>query len=507
MWNHVIESVKQRPPRILVVGDVMLDRYTWGKVERISPEAPVPVLSIEREEVRLGGAASVAMLARGLGAKAQLAGVVGVDTASTVLRRLLGEARIGDATVCKDRKRPTTSKERLLGHTDGRDCAHLLRIDRENCEPIGPGIERHILSGIERTLSKTDVVLVSDYAKGVCTPSLLHGLFELCRNANVPVLVDPARRKDYERYRGATLLKPNRSAAELASGRIIGSIEEARQAARQLCDQFDLHSAVVTLDRDGMVACDWDSEPVHIPAAVSQVRDITGAGDMMLAALGCGWGLKLSETESLELARLAAAIQIERLGVEEVRLEEVQSRAVGAQVDSEKVVGIERLKAVVEEAHTAGKQVVMANGCFDLLHFGHVSCLRQAAALGNMLIVAINSDCSVAEAKGPSRPIIRESERAAMLASLACVDYVVVFSEPTPHRLLEALKPDVLVKGGTYSQEEVVGKEIVESYGGRACVVDRVPDCSTTTLVKRIASSAVTPSASESVREGELACA
>lgn len=487
MWDQLMETMTQRPPRILVVGDLMLDRYTWGQVERISPEAPVAVLGVEREEVRLGGAASVAMLARGLGAKVQLAGVLGCDLAATVMRRILGESRIGDSLVLKDDERPTTSKERVLGHCEGRSLAHLLRVDREECAPISAAIEQRILAGIGRILPKTDVVLVSDYAKGVCTPILLQGIIGLCRDQNIAVLIDPCRRADYSRYRGATLLKPNRSAAALASGRAIHSIDDARQAARQLCDQHELNSVVITLDREGMVVCEWDSEPVHIPAAVSKVTDITGAGDTMLAALGCGWAARLGKPEMLELARLAAAAQIERLGVEAIQVDEIRDRAASCRpAVAGKITSSDDLSAIVKQSKGSGKRVVFTNGCFDLLHIGHVKHLQEAARLGDILVVAINSDAAVRRLKGTSRPLIAQADRAAMLAALSCVNYVTVFDEPTPHHLLKLLEPDVLVKGGTYTLDQVVGHEVVESYGGQVCVTPPTPGVSTTLLADRI---------------------
>ena len=493
------------PARILVVGDVILDRYTWGDAARVSPEAPVLVLRAENEEARLGGAASVACLLRHLEAQVTLAGVVGDDPSGRTVRRLLEEIDLDTDLVLTDTNRCTTTKERFVGRAAGRHPHQILRVDREWTEPLAEEIENKLIAAITKRLDQHQAVLVSDYAKGVCTPRLLAGVIGEASEPRIPVLVDPARISDYDRYRGASVLTPNRAEAEGATGLSIGCPSEAFAAGEQLLRRLELDAVLLTLDKDGIAVIAKDQEPEIVPTRGREVYDITGAGDMVLGVTGLCHAARLPLTETAALANVAAGLEIERFGVapvtrDEIRaeLEKREETGTGSNQDdwclspfpahaperSNKVVTLEQMADLAADYRAHGRCIVFTYGCFDLLHAGHVTYLQQAAQLGDVLIVAINSDASVTRLKGPDRPIIRERDRAAMLAALSCIDHVLLFEEDTPHRVLECLRPDILVKGGT--TKTVVGNEVVARYGGSVRVLDGVPDASTTSIVSRI---------------------
>ncbi|MGE5191920.1 MAG: PfkB family carbohydrate kinase [Deltaproteobacteria bacterium] len=514
---------KIKSPRILVLGDVILDRYTFGNAERVSPEAPVLVLRCDAQEIRLGGAASVAFLLRALGAQVTLAGVVGDDAAGRMLQKLIQNAGIDSHLVRTDPHRPTTTKERFVGRTDDRSSGgghQILRVDSESREPIGHELEGELIADILSRLDEHDALLISDYAKGVCTYHLLAILLNNARMSGIPTIVDPARIADYGRYHRATLVKPNRAEAELAANRRIRTPQDALYAARHLCRRHEFEATLVTLDQEGMALVHDDDSEELFPTEPREVCDVTGAGDMVLATLGLCVASDLTLANSIRIANVAACLEVERLGVAPITRAELRTaleRAKGGARHSASVVDgqasvvatdhcplttdkseirnpqseiaskLTTLPAMTEfasEYRLAKKTTVFTNGCFDLLHIGHVRCLQEAAALGDVLIVAVNSDASVRRLKGEGRPVISERERAALVASLECVDYVVIFDDDTPHRLLEQIRPNVLVKGGTTG--EIVGREVVESYGGLAIRVSELPGISTTEIITRL---------------------
>ena len=488
-------------PRVLVLGDLILDRYTFGNAERVSQEAPVILLRADQREARLGGAANVCNMLRGLEAQVTCAGVLGCDREGEEIRRLLEEVGTDQSLLVDDPARPTTVKERFIGRAQGRHPHQMLRVDSETREPISAELERRLLGGVIADLNKFDIVLVSDYAKGVCTPTLLRGVIDAARRNGVPVLVDPIRWHDYSRYRGATAMTPNRLEAEMATGIHIETASDAFRAATRLRDDLALDLGIVTLDRDGMALVDGDGHADIFPTRPRAVYDITGAGDMALAMIGVALAAGVPPPQSLQLANVAAGLEVEKVGVavvpraeirqrllDECRAESVPQPAVKPVMPSLKVVDIDALQRAVDDHRAAGRRIVFTNGCFDLLHVGHVTYLSEARLLGDVLIVAVNSDASVRRLKGPTRPVIGQRDRATMLAGLAAVDHVVIFDEPTPHALLERLRPDVLVKGGTYALDEVVGHEVVTAYGGTVCVVGLVDGVSTTRIVARLQS-------------------
>lgn len=479
-WKH---------PRILIVGDVMLDRYTWGDVERICPEAPVPVLRSTAEEVRLGGAGSVAMLLKALEVQVELVAMVGDDAGGRTVRRLLVDLGISTELLLVDESRPTTEKWRLLGKSEGKQPHYLLRVDREDSHLVQSDQEELLIERASRALPSCGAVLISDYAKGVATQGLLRIVIDSAKRIGLPVLVDPGRCRSLEMYRGADCVLPNRLEAAFLAGHPIEGPEDALAVARTFCEQHSLGAVLLKLDRDGMVLVDHkrESEAV-IPAASCQVQDVTGAGDMVLAATGLGLSSGLTLRESAELSNIAAALQIQQLGVVPVSRAEILA-AVCRPLSWPKVISLAQLAEKVAQYRLDGKRIVFTNGCFDLLHVGHVTYLQEAARLGDVLVVAINADATVKRLKGKDRPIIDQQDRAGMLAALGCVSHVTIFDEETPHELLRRLRPDVLVKGGTYLPHEVVGREIVDQYGGQVHVVGLVPNTSTTTLIQRIGNS------------------
>lgn len=488
-------------PRTLVLGDLILDRYTFGDAERVSQEAPVILLRADHREARLGGAANVCHMLRGLEAEVSCSGVIGADADGELVRKLLSDAGVDHACLLIDSNRPTTVKERFIGRAQGRHPHQMLRVDSEVRDPICARLEEQIIAQIRATIAEFDVVLVSDYDKGVCTPHVLRETIAAARRAGVPVLVDPIRSRDYSRYRGATSMTPNRLEAEMATGVKIATTEDAFRAADQLRRELDLELGIVTLDRDGMALVDTAGQGSIFPTRPRAVYDITGAGDMALAMIGVSLAAGVPAADALRLGNIAAGLEVEKVGVAVIPRAEIRARLLEEQAAAErarlapraplpaprsKILRLDDLARHAAGHRANGEKVVFTNGCFDLLHVGHVSYLAEARALGDVLIVGLNSDASVRRLKGPTRPVISEQDRAAMLAALAAVDYVIVFDEATPHRLLHHLRPDVLVKGGTYKPSEVVGHEVVEAYGGKVCVAGLIEGVSTTAILASV---------------------
>lgn len=472
-------------PRILVIGDAILDRYIWGDAERVSQEAPVILLRADHDEERLGGAANVANMVRGLEAEVTLASLVGSDADAIRMRRALDAAGVDCSAVFTDPDRPTTVKERYLGRAQNRHPHQMLRVDREQRHPLSAELARQMVDMIVPTIHDYQAILVSDYGKGVCTPLTLRPIILAAREAGVPVLVDPRPGSDYSLYHGSTAVTPNRLETKLATGREIKTIADACASGNELCDMLGLTHAFVTLDSDGIVLATAGAEPQHLPTRKRQVYDITGAGDMVLAMIGVGWAAGIPPADIARLANVAGGLEVERVGVVPIRRDEMLADLL-ANVGSmpAKICSLDELEMHVAARRRLGQKIVLTNGCFDLLHVGHVTYLSQAAREGDCLVVAINSDDSVRRLnKAPDRPLFSEEHRATMLAALEAVNYVTVFDDATPHNLLNRLKPDVLVKGGTYAHDEIVGWEIVESYGGTVKPLGEIPGVSTTRIV------------------------
>ena len=473
-------------PRIALVGDFILDCYVYGDVERINPEAPVPVLRVVRRSAQVGGAGNVAAAVPAMGAKVVCVGVVGDDDAGRQLTGLLTAAGADTSGLVRLSDRPTSLKTRYVGLAQHRHAQQMLRVDQESLDGLDQPVRDRLREALSRQLASVNLVVLEDYNKGVLDEQLAPQLIADARKAGKAVLVDPALSADWRRYRGATLLKPNRYEASKASGIAIDSDESLDRACGRLIEITDAQAIVVSLDREGMYLHLRTGPGRRIPhQRPRSVYDVTGAGDQTLAVMAVAIAEGLDYSEAIELANVAGGLEVEKPGfvpISRAELADELRRLVGLR--GSKVMDRSSLAAELDRRRQHGQTVVFTNGCFDLLHMGHVRYLRQARELGHCLVVAINSDDSVRRLKGPSRPVIGEEERGAMLAALECVDYVTVFDEDTPIPLLELLRPDWLVKGGTTG--EIVGQPLVESYGGKVCRMDVVEGLSTTQIIDRI---------------------
>lgn len=470
-------------PRLLVVGDLMLDRYVWGEAERVSPEAPVLVIREDLDEVRPGGAANVASFLRGLEGDVVLAGIVGDDAEGRILSNLLEGISIDRSAVLIDDSRQTTTKQRYIGRTAQRQPHQILRVDRETRLPLRPDIENNLLAAIQNFIPTCDAVLISDYAKGVGTERLLRTVIDRSRELGKPVLIDPSRGGDYQRYRRATVLTPNRAATELALAKPVRDDAASIAAARQFQKELDLDTTVLTLDRDGLAYANADGTGI-VRCRPRDVCDVTGAGDMVLAILGLCQAGQIPLGDALHLANIAAGLEVERIGVEPISRTEIARELALEKAIVSGPLSLDQLLLQVEIHRRSGRSIVFTNGCFDLLHVGHISVLEEASRMGDVLIVAVNSDESVRRLKGEERPVIHEQDRVRMLAALSCVDHVLIFDEDTPIHLLRAIRPDVLVKGGTSGQ--IIGCDVVEAYGGKICRTAEKPGVATSQIVEKL---------------------
>ena len=464
--------------RMLVVGDAMLDEYVEGDAERICPEAPIPVVRVTGTTARPGGAANVALNATTLGAVVDLAAVVGNDEAGQRLVALLGEASVGTAFVVRADDRSTTRKVRVMARHQ-----QVLRMDWEQTDPLAPRDEELLLDHLAR-VSRPDVLVLSDYAKGTLTAAVLRVAIARGRNWRIPVLVDP-KSVDPERYRGATVLTPNRPEFAAWLGLSPAAVEPRRIAelGRPLLDRLDLRQLVVTCGPQGLVALSRAGSE-WVTGEARHVSDVTGAGDTVAAVLALALGAGADVGAAARLANLAAGIVVGKVGAAAVRPAEL-ARA-SASTREGKVLTRDELTDSLERWRSAGRSVTFTNGCFDLLHAGHLTLLREAARCGDVLVVGLNGDRSATRLKGPGRPVVPEAARAAMLAALECVTAVVVFDEDTPLELIRAIRPEALVKGADYTLDQVVGREVVEAAGGKVILVPLLPGHSTSALVAEL---------------------
>ena len=500
-----------RPFRALVVGDFMLDQLLFGDAERLSADAPVPILHVRKREDRPGGSANVCLDLAALHAHVIALGVIGDDDAGRVLRASLesshtssntssssshAKGSIDASNLIIDPTRPTTVKQSLIGLAQTRHPQKMFRIDYESREQVTGSVAAAIIARAETLMQDVDVVAIEHYDKGVCTPEICQGIIAAARRAGKPVLVDPAKRNDFSRYKGATSITPNRTEAEFATGlktdHDASPAHNARLALALLCS-LDLAFVVLTLDRHGALLLNSENpEPITVPTVAREVYDVTGAGDMFLAGLCAGLANSMSRLDAVRFANCAAGLEVEVFGVQPIPLERIHHALL---VQSQSLTGKIRTRAAiaVEAAarRAAGETIVFTNGCFDVLHSGHVSLLEQSHATGgtkSFLVVGINDDASVQRLKGPTRPVNNEDDRCRVLASLGCVGAVVLFSEDTPLELIRAIKPDVLAKGADYTKDRVVGASVVEATGGRVELIPLVQGKSTTATIARMKS-------------------
>ncbi len=471
----------EKRPKILVVGDVILDEYVTGAVGRISPEAPVPVLESTTVVKSPGGAANVAANLAALGCDVLLVGVVGVDAPGDALTGLLQERGISTAGLVVDPSRPTTHKIRVLAQGQ-----HVLRIDREERAKISAEAQALLINKLKVWIPECDGVLCSDYEKGVLQPEVLQTLMKETSSRGRAVVVDP-KGTGYERYVGAYALTPNVAEIETATGMKVTSVESLDQAVALLFAQTGAEVLLATRGKDGMVVYEREGPKTAIQAEGREVYDVTGAGDTVVAVLAIGIFGGSSAVDAAGLANIAAGQVVGKLGTATVTREELRRSLKGrAGRGQQKLISREAAKEVAERARARGQTVVFTNGCFDILHAGHVQYLQEARDEGDLLILGLNSDRSVRTLKGESRPVMGEGDRALILGAMECVDHVVLFDEATPQALVDALVPDVLVKGADYKAEEVVGRETVEANGGRLRLIRLVEGRSTSDIVERI---------------------
>lgn len=462
--------------KVLVLGDVMLDRYWFGSTNRISPEAPVPVVKVQENEDRAGGAANVAMNIASLNVPVTLHGLVGNDDAGRALDKLLSEHRIQNQCVAVD-SHPTITKLRILSRHQ-----QLLRLDFEegfhnlDCQAL--------LAKLAAEITAYGALILSDYGKG--TLDTVQQMIQIARQANVPVLIDP-KGTDFERYRGATLLTPNMSEFEAVAGHCRDEDEIVTKGLKMIA-YFDLSALLITRSEKGMTLLRPNQEPFHLPTQAKEVYDVTGAGDTVISVLATAIADGRPLEEACYLANAAAGIVVGKLGTSTVSPSELEQAIHQRAETGFGVVSEDELKAIVKQSKTRGEKIVMTNGCFDILHPGHISYLENARKLGDRLIVAVNTDESVKRLKGESRPINDLDARMAVLAGLASVDWVVPFGEDTPQRLIGEILPDLLVKGGDYKPEEIAGSQEVWANGGEVRVLNFENGCSTTNVIKKIRS-------------------
>ncbi len=467
---------------VLIVGDLMLDRYLDGPVERISPEAPVPVLHVRRTFERAGGAGNVAANVNAMGGRAVLIGAVGRDPGADLLRKVLGEADVDTATVVDTPTIPTTTKTRLLaGHSQ------IARFDEES--PLNDAAARDaILERVAAHLPETRVAILSDYAKGVCDTAVCRAVIEGAARAGIPTIVDP-KGTDFSRYCNASVITPNRSEAMAVCGFPIRDSDDAIRAAESIRARFSIAAVVVTLGEQGMVVVS-DGRVAVIPTQAKGVFDVTGAGDTAVAMLAVALAEGLPLEDACVLANAAAGIQVSRIGAARISRSEVVA-AIDTQstIAQGKVLPLEALQIAVRQARVEGKQIGFTNGCFDILHHGHVALLEAAARECDLLVVGVNSDASVTRLKGAPRPYVPSPARQAVLAALSSVAWVCEFDADTPLELIRALEPDVLIKGADYKVADVVGGDLVLARGGRVVTPLFVANVSTTNIVDHILAS------------------
>lgn len=491
MPTRLIELVDRLPGKtVVLVGDLMLDRYLYGNAERLSPEAPVPVLHFQSEEYRLGGAGSVAADLAVLGAKVRVIGVLGQDEAGNQLTAHLGQYGCETSGLLRSSSRPTTCKTRLVGLAQHRHPQQMIRLDHENTSPIDSTLAQELLKSYIEALNDAAVVCLEDYNKGVFSEEITPKLIAEAKKRNIPVIIDPAAITKYAKYTNATCIKLNRTETEKATGLTMANEHDFLAAATKLINTLSLESVVITLDKHGAylgVKGPSGVEGQWLKTRPRQVYDVTGAGDMVLATLSMARAAGATWAEATALANIAGGLEVEKFGSIPVTRQEIVTELLAeAHALTGKLREDARLFAELERHRQSGKKIVFTNGCFDLLHLGHVEYFRFAKRQGDLLVVAVNTDSSIRKLKGDKRPVVGEDDRVSVLEELESIDYLVKFADDTPLRLIQAIRPDVLVKGADYRKEQVVGWDFVESYGGRVELAPLIDGRSTSALIGKI---------------------
>ena len=482
----LIESIGS--PRVLVIGDLVLDRYVWGDVSRVSPEGPIPVLNVTMEEARPGGAGNVAGNLARLDAVVSICAVTGDDGPGATLQTQLEElgANTSGIVACADR--PTAVKTRYMGFVQSarRAVQHILRVDSERTGAVSAETKDRVIAWLEEAVAGQDAVVVSDYDKGLLTERILSRAYELAAEHGVLTVTDPKIARPYSVYRGSTVVTPNRYETQVATGIAPRDSESLKTAAAALREMTKARNVAITLDREGMYVAGEDEPGLLLPVRAREVYDVSGAGDMVASVIAFMLAAVADMRAAATAANAAAGIEVSKLGAAPVSRSEIVADLLAETGFAPKLKTAEAAAEMAAEARRRNRKVVWTNGCFDILHVGHYEYLKFSRQQGDMLIVGLNSDDSVRRVKGPNRPITGQAERARILGALDVVDCVVIFEDDTPLRLIKMIRPDVLVKGADYTRDTVVGADFVESCGGRVALAPVVEGISTTDIVRRI---------------------
>jgi len=451
-------SLKNNPPKILVIGDLILDYYLWGNSERISPEAPVPVVKISDETSIIGGAGNVINNLKALGAKVSLISVIGMCDTSNQIKLLLKDIDVNIKILITEKNRIASKKTRIVSATQ-----QVVRYDQENPIEISKDSQKKILASFIENIGNYDCILLSDYGKGVLTDYLTRELIKIANSNKVKVLVDP-KGLNYSKYTGAYLLTPNKLEAGKATQTEINDEKSLLSAITQMKSKYNLSISLITLSESGVAIYDEEFR-IH-PTSAKQVFDVTGAGDTVLASLGFAISSGMDIDESVKFANLAAGIVIGKIGSSTASINEIKqyelSLGLGDSTSQNFILNNEQIKRLSEEFKDTNQKIVFTNGCFDIIHSGHIKYLEEAKKMGDILIIGLNSDVSVKKLKGNDRPINNQNDRAYVLASLKIVDYVVIFNEKTPYELIKVVQPNILVKGGDYLNKKIIGEDIAD---------------------------------------------
>ena len=467
--------------RLLVVGDLMLDEYVWGNVDRISPEAPVQVVSVNSEQYTLGGCGNVVNNLVALGAAVSVLGVAGTGRNARLMLDKLDELGVDRRGIIQEQQRPTTKKTRIIAEHQ-----QVLRIDRETKKEISGQTFETLINLAEQIIDETDIILLSDYGKGLITRPLVTRLAALAQARNKIIIADP-KGLDFTKYAGISLLTPNRREAALAAGIEISDQKSLTAAGNRLFEKTGVQKILITCGKDGMVFFEPGKKPVHFSTRAREVYDVSGAGDTVVSVLGLGIAAGLSFKHAISLANIAAGIVVGKVGTATVSRSELSRTLKSGEEDVfSKQKTIDELAQLCRRMHQDHKRIVLTNGCFDLLHVGHIQLLASSKQLGDVLIVAVDNDESVKSLKGAGRPVIGATQRVRILSALDSVDYVVVFATRDLDKIIEAVRPDVLTKGSNYDTAKVLGRKIVEQYGGRVELIPVTEAISSSQIIKTI---------------------
>jgi len=471
-----MDRIRQKTPHVAVIGDLMIDHYIWGSCERISPEAPVPVVNVSKESTVLGGAGNVINNLLSLGVDVSIFSVVGDDLNAEEMKALLAATTSKNINLISESHRRTTKKSRLIASNQ-----QVIRYDDETIKEITPTSQLDLMKLIEKKLALFDTVLLSDYGKGVLTEMVTKMIIVTAKKLKIPVLVDP-KGKDYSKYRGATLLTPNKKEAIVATQIDIVDDKSLSEALHQLKNNLNLDYSIITLSEDGIGLLDKNIQV--IPTVAREVFDVTGAGDTVLASLGVALASGFSIVEACEFANKAAAVVVAKVGSATVTLNEIEEyeHSLNQGQSESKIKNFEQIERIAKRLKEQGRKIIFTNGCFDILHRGHATYLQKAKELGDILILGLNSDESIRRLKGESRPINNLEDRAFLIGALESIDFVVPFSEDTPYELIKLIKPNVLVKGADYEGKEVVGSDVADE----VVLIEFVEGKSTTGLIEKI---------------------